>query len=220
MTRKGQHHTEVAKAKMSIALLGKRCSMSSEFKKGNISWNTGLKGKGICKANSGSFKKGNKPANSRGGIKICDDGFYIKTGVKDKLYKNGEGKMVEVYKYERLARVKYREAFGDFDDKLIVFHKDKDVFNDDINNLELITRGELLRRNAIRQAVCVICKKQFMKIRGNKITCSKECSKENSKIKNKMWIAENKKRISEYSKKYKQFKIDCLKQKCLNSHIL
>ncbi|OGP65900.1 MAG: hypothetical protein A3K22_05770 [Deltaproteobacteria bacterium RBG_16_42_7] len=38
---------------------------TGRFEKGHIAWNKELKGKGICKANSGTFRKGNVPTNLR-----------------------------------------------------------------------------------------------------------------------------------------------------------
>jgi len=178
--QKGQKMPKEAIEKIRKKLLGRRCSMSSEFGKGHMPWNKGLKGKGICKANKGSFKKGQKPKNYFGGIKTCKDGIYIRKGKGIYSYQK-DGKQIIVGKYESLARKKYREAFGKFDKKLCVWHKDGDVYNNDIDNLELITRAENIKRNdGKKKANCIICNKEFIKKR-NKKTCSKECYYENYK---------------------------------------
>ena len=157
-------------------LQGRRCCMRTECGRGHTPWNKGTKG--LTKANKTSFKKGNKPANYQGGYKLCKDGIYVRVG--NKTYKYGN---LEVGKYEQLARIKYRKAFGKFDKKLIIFHKDCDKMNNEIDNLELISRAELLKRNAKpTKKPCSICGKEFLaKLKTHK-TCSKKCYEENCKL--------------------------------------
>jgi hypothetical protein len=164
------------KDKIRQKLLGRRVSMKSEFKKGQTPFNKGTKG--LMKANKTSFKKGNVPANFMNGYKVSKDGIYVRVG--NKTYDYGK---LKVGKYEALARLRYRQAFGEFDKKLIVFHKDGDLLNNEIDNLELITRKELLKRNSYRNIKpCVICGVDFAaKVKKCK-TCSIECRKEYNRI--------------------------------------
>ena len=177
--RKGQKMSKLSREKIRIKLLGRRCSPNSEFTRGIIPWNKGTKG--LTKANKASFKKGNTPKNYKGGIKSNGkDGVYIL--VKKNYYKCNSKKQKHS-KYEQLARIIWRKHYGDFDKKFIVFHKDKDINNNDINNLELITRAELLKRNnsQMKQGKCIICTKSFLANR-NKKTCSEECNRKNNNI--------------------------------------
>lgn len=179
--RKGQKMSEESKNKVRASLKGRRCSMSSEFGKGHVPWNKGTKG--LMKANKGSFKKGNKNTNSMNGYKVCKDGIYVRVGSGKYSYQK-DGKQIIVGKYESLARKKYREAFGEFDKKLIIFHKDGDIYNNDIDNLELITRAELLKRNYDKNPQnkdCVICGKQFPARTNYHKTCSEKCRDEHNK---------------------------------------
>jgi len=196
--RKGQRLSEEARAKISLKLLGKRSSMRTEFKKGRISWNKGTKG--ICKANSGSYKKGNVPYGYMGGYKILkDDGIYVR--IKKETYQYGKNK---VGKYEQLARVKYRQAYGDFNG--VILHKDGDVMNCELENLQLITRAELLRRNQYKNTQkCVVCGKDYLaRVKKCKICQSSECKKEYNKICNRNWRLKNKIKIFEYKKDWKK----------------
>lgn len=56
---KGKQLPEYVKEKIAIALTGRKSNIGS-FRKGFIPWNKGTKGTGVCKPNSGSFKKGEK----------------------------------------------------------------------------------------------------------------------------------------------------------------
>ena len=60
-------HSEETKKKLSEIHKGKRYSIKTEFKKGQVSWSKGTKG--VLKANSGSFKKGHKSDNHGTGMK-------------------------------------------------------------------------------------------------------------------------------------------------------
>lgn len=202
MAKKGTHLSKETKEKIRLKLLGRRCSMSSEFRRGITPWNKGTKG--LMKANKTSFKKGNIPKNYMGGLKICKDGIYIRVGKQNYHYKRNGVKM-KTGKYESLARNKYRKAFGDFPKEMVVFHKDGDVLNNELDNLELITRGENLKRNQYKNTKrCVICGTEFLaKVLKSK-TCSIECRKEYNKILNKDWVERNKGKVNEYKRKSKQ----------------
>lgn len=198
--RKGQKMSKEAVEKIRTTLEGRRCSMKSEWAKGHTPWNKGTKG--LMKANKGSFKKGNVPKNYMGGFKMCKYGIYVRVG-KGKYSYQVNGKQVVVGKYESLARKKYREAFGDFDKKLCVWHKDKDVYNNEIDNLELITRVELLKRNYNKnnknkiKKNCSICGKEFLARTNYQKTCSKKCSIKNCRRLNKNYQNQRRRKIKE-----------------------
>jgi len=176
---KDKSKVEEWKKKISNSLKGKRCSMRTEFGKGHIPHNKGTIG--LMKVNSGSFKKGNKPKNYMGGLKICKDGIYIINRRKNYTYIRN-GKKVFISNYESLSRKKYREAYGKYDKNLIIYHTDGDIYNNDIDNLELINRTELLKRNhKIKNHICKICGKAFSSTASYIKCCSKECMKINDK---------------------------------------
>ena len=198
MANKGTHLSEEVKAKIRKKLLGRRCCMRTEFAKGRVSWNKGIKG--ICKANSGSFKKGNIPANYMGGLKVCKDGIYIRIGKKTYNY----GKL-SVGKYENLARNRYREAFGKFPKNMIIFHKDGDIYNNEIENLELISRAELLKRNSYKiKKNCATCGKEFFAKTNYVKNCSKECIKQYNKLKVKEYSKTHRDKMNESQRRYKE----------------
>jgi len=180
------------KQKIANTLKGRRNSISTEFSRGHTPFNKGTKG--VMKANKGSFKKGNKPLNYMGGLKICKDGIYA---ITDEKYKTGDRK------YENLARKKYREHYGEFDKNMVVIHLDGDCYNNEIKNLKLITRGELLKRNSYKtKKFCVICGKEFLARRKINKTCGKECRKEYHNLLNKEYQSKHRKQHRESNKKY------------------
>ena len=203
MAKKGTHLSEETKNKIRTKLKGRRVCMRTEFKKGRKTWNKGLKG--VMKANKSSFKKGQKPVNYRGGYKIQKDGIYVIT--KKKRYYIKDGKKISVNIYEQLARKKYREAFGDFDKKLIVYHKDGDNLNNELDNLELISRKELMRRNVennSKKKKCSICGKEFLARVSYHKTCSEKCYKENCNRLAKKYYQNNKEKILKYKRDWKR----------------
>jgi hypothetical protein len=201
--RKNQKMSEEAKEKIRQALKGRRCSMKSEFRKGRTPWNKGLKG--VMKANKGCFKKGHKPKNYQGGFKTCKDGIYVKVEDGKPYSYQKDGKQVVVGKYESLARKRYREAFGEFDKNLCVWHKDGEIYNNEIENLELVTRAENIRRNnQNKKANCIICGKEFIRNCGNAKTCSKECYKKNCRNLGKRYAQEHRETIRESQRRYRE----------------
>jgi len=190
------------KAKISVTLKGRRCSMKTEFRRGRTSWNKGTKG--LTKANSGSFKKGSIPKNYMGGYKVCKDGIYVRVGKKNYYYKDKYGKKTKVGKYESLARKKWRDSFGEIPKGLIIFHKDGDVYNNELENLKLISRGELLKNNTkTYNKICVICGLEFIAKQKRHKTCNAICREEYAKILNKDWVEKNKEKIKIYKRNHK-----------------
>lgn len=111
------------------------------FKKGHQSWN---KGKSYCaggRSKETRFKKGRKPHNTRqdGAISIRSD----KSGRKYKYVRISEAK------WQLLQRVIWERENGKIEKGMIVAFKDGDTMNCNIENLELISRKENMKRNTI-----------------------------------------------------------------------
>lgn len=105
------------------------------FKKGHITWNTGLKGMGICKPNSGSFKKGNVPKTDRGGLW---------TDPRGQVYEwTGEYQPSGTRKYKARSRRIMGEKLGrPLRSDEVVIHLDGKASNDDPANLDAITKAQ------------------------------------------------------------------------------
>jgi hypothetical protein len=109
--------------------------------------------------NKGSFKKGNTPWNkNEKGIHLSSETEFKKdqnVGEKHPCWKGGVQKPKNdcAYLYvgnsQRVRRPKtiWEEANGSVPKGYIIYHKDGDNKNDDLSNLEIITRAELLKRN-------------------------------------------------------------------------
>lgn len=107
------------------------------FKKGNTSWNKGLKG--YMGANRTSFKKGSKPPNWRpiGSERITKDG-YIEVKIQDgKLQKNWRLKQLIIWE----------EANGKIPEGHALVFGDGNKTNFDLDNLILVSRKQLLGLN-------------------------------------------------------------------------
>jgi len=118
-----------------------RSGLTGQFRKGIIPWNTGTKG--LTHANSGTFKKGNIPANLR---PVGSERYYWKYGVLLKVAERNpyagfptRWKLKYVHIWEK--------ANGPVPKGKVVAFIDGDNRNCDIKNLMLISRAELLRLN-------------------------------------------------------------------------
>ena len=101
----------------------------TSFKKGRTPWNKNKKG--IHLSRKSEFKKGNIPANYRG----------------IQYHKNwGKVKQVNGKKIGN-AKLVWEKENGKLPKGYIIFHKDGNKWNDNITNLEPITRRELIFRN-------------------------------------------------------------------------
>lgn len=114
-----------------------------QFKKGITPWNKGKKmpPSAVEKMKKTWFKKGNLPHNTRedGAISVR----YHKRDQRNYLYiRLGKGK------WELYHRCVWQQHKGEIPDGMVVAFKDMKFWNCDINNLELITRQELMRRNS------------------------------------------------------------------------
>lgn len=110
--------------------MGLRTGRTGRFEKGIAPFNAGTKG--LMKANSSTFKKGNIPANYRpvGSERIdAKDGYiYVKTA--------------EPAKWRMKHRIVWENHYGAIGCGEIITFRDGDVLNCDIGNLEKITRAE------------------------------------------------------------------------------
>lgn len=130
------------KTKSSIRAFTKNHSIKSgrngRFEKGSASWNAGTKG--ICKPNSGSFKKGDIPGNTRplGSERICKKDGYILIKVAETNPHTGAPTR---YKHKHL--VIWEAEHGPVPKGHVVAFIDNNKMNCDIDNLILLTRQQL-----------------------------------------------------------------------------
>ncbi len=112
------------------------------FPKGNKPWNTGTKG--VCKPNSGSFKKGNVPGNIRpiGSERICPKDGFILVKINEV---NQHTKKKTRFKHKHV--VIWEKENGSVPKGCVVAFKDSNKENCELENLMLINRAELLRLN-------------------------------------------------------------------------
>jgi hypothetical protein len=115
---------------------------TGHFKKGSTPWNAGTKG--VMKVNSGCFKKGSIPANKNplGSERTCSKDGYILIKVAEPNPYNGQPT-----RYRHKHHVIWEKHNGLIPESHTVTFIDEDKTNCDINNLELISRAELVRRN-------------------------------------------------------------------------
>ena len=116
-------------------------SSDGRFKKGGKPWSAGLAGKGILKPNAGSFKKGGKPVTCKpvGSERLCAKSGYI-------LIKTRPGK----HSYEHKHRLIWKQAGRDVPPGHVLTFIDGNKLNCTLENLEVITRSESVRRNQLK----------------------------------------------------------------------
>ena len=115
---------------------------TGQFKKGHINWNKGTKG--ICKPNSGSFKKGNTPGNLKplGHERICSkDGFILIKIVEKNPYTGASTR----YKHKHVYV--WEQENGKTPEGMVIVFRDGIKLNCELDNLMLLSRAELLRIN-------------------------------------------------------------------------
>lgn len=116
------------------------------FKKGEPSWNKGKKG--FMGPNRTSFKKGNKPANCKpvGAERIDAKDGYVWVKVAETDPYTGFPT-----RYRLKHNVIWEQANGRPVPKgCAIIFKDNDIYNFDPDNLECVTRAELLQLNRNR----------------------------------------------------------------------
>lgn len=114
------------------------CGRNAQFKTGHHSWNTGKKNqKRMSPATE--FKKGQTPHNT------LQDG-----AVRLRTKHNGEKYYfirIALGKWKLYQRHVWEKVHGPIPQDMIIRFRDGNTLNCDINNLELISRGEHARRN-------------------------------------------------------------------------
>lgn len=116
------------------------------FPKGNVPWTAGRKGwTAGGRAAETRFKKGHFPANR-------DPDFYVIGALRV----NTDGYIDMRVSFERgalgwraLHRILWQDAHGPIPKGFAVRFKDGDRLNVELDNLDLLSRGDLLRRNSI-----------------------------------------------------------------------
>ena len=116
----------------------KREANSGSFKKGHVAWNKGLKG--IHLSPKSEFKKGQFTGSQhpswKGGEQInANDCVYIYAGANKRI---------------RRPRKVYEDYHGEIPKGWILYHIDKDMHNDSLDNLIAIPRAVLVMLNANR----------------------------------------------------------------------
>jgi len=94
-----------------------------------------------------TYAKGNKPNRTtfktgehamekhpcwKGGIQRHKEGNYIALGANKRM---------------KLARYVYEQVHGEIAPNHVIYHLDGDIYNDEPNNLQAITRAELVKLN-------------------------------------------------------------------------
>lgn len=112
---------------------------ATRFVKGQKSWNTGTKGI-VTGGVETQFKKGNRPHTWKplGSERLLDG--YLCRKMTDTGYSPRDWVPVHI--------LMWREAFGAIPPKHTVCFKDKDRTHIRLDNLELVSREELMRRNS------------------------------------------------------------------------
>ena len=145
LTQRFNEHFKTDKTLRAIQAYCKRkgwkSSHNGQFKPDQPSWNTGKAGKGICKPNSGSFKKGSLPHNTKpvGSERICKVDGLILVKIKP-----------GTHSYKHKHRVIWEQAHGKIPKGHIITFIDGNPLNCVLENLEMITRQEHIARNRIK----------------------------------------------------------------------
>lgn len=127
--------------KSGLYFKGHRRSPTTEFKKGMVPWNKGMKGLNIGGKET-QFKKGQKPLNHRpiGSERLTKDG-YRQRKITDTGYPPKD--------WVGIHRLIWEAEHGPVPNGCIVRFKDGNKQNITLENLELISQSENLKRNGI-----------------------------------------------------------------------
>lgn len=107
-----------------------------KFNKGDVPWNKGLSGfnpSPQTQFKSGENHVGENHPSWKGGVQVVkNDCVHVWIGNKER---------------QRRPKVIWEKTNGKLPKGYVLYHIDGDRYNDDISNLEAITRAELLKRN-------------------------------------------------------------------------
>lgn len=114
--------------------------LSARFTKGHKAWNKGMKGLNLG-GEKGWFKKGQEPQNYRpvGSERTCSKDGYIIMKVQD------EGSYQERWRHKHV--VIWEKEHGKVPENHVIVFLDTNKENVKLDNLELLTRGELALMN-------------------------------------------------------------------------
>ncbi len=141
----GTHHTPKAREKISQETKKRMADpevrakiLETGFKKGHTPYNKGMKRGSVSPQTE--FKKGETTGESHpswkgGEQKPKGDCIYLWDGTNKRI---------------RRPRQIYAEHYGEIPKGFVIWHIDGDKRNDNINNLEAISRGEMMKRNSKR----------------------------------------------------------------------
>ena len=122
----------------------------AQFAKGRPAWNKGLKG--VMRGGEATqFKPGQLPHNTKydGCISVRADGYkYIR---------------LELKKWVLYHRYLWEQTYGPIPPGMILVFKDRNPLNCDLDNLELISRRENLRRNSNRKKAAESLKRTWQR---------------------------------------------------------
>ena len=108
---------------------------SGRFKKGIVPWNKGMK----------DFRP--SPATEFDGSMFGPEHFSWRGGIQ-RMKNDCTHRWTGPNKRVRNPRAVYEENFGPIPKGYVIFHLDGDRHNDSPENLEAISRGEMMKRNA------------------------------------------------------------------------
>jgi hypothetical protein len=121
--------------------------LPGRFELGHEPWNKGTKGE--CKSNSGSFRKGQRP-------KTWLPVGTITVRIEKKRNRRHWIKIAEPNKWLEFAKWVWIQNYGKIPKGFVVYHINRNTLNDNIENLKLITRKELLFKNdKKKEGLCV-----------------------------------------------------------------
>ena len=120
---------------------GSQSGANTQFKKGNVPWNKNMKG--IHFSPKSEWKEGDTALDKhpfwKGGVqKPKKDCVQITIG-------KGQRARKPVLVWE--AHNKKKVPIG-----YVIYHKDGNMYNDNLSNLECISRAELMKRNSLTEA--------------------------------------------------------------------
>lgn len=118
--------------------------MTGRFQKGHTSWNKGKRTESIGNMVKTQYKSGHLPHNTK---------F---DGAESVRFNKKEGKQrvwvrVDMGKWIEKSKLVWKEAFGELPAGMVIAFKDGNQLNVVPENLELITRQELMKRNTIQR---------------------------------------------------------------------